>query len=288
MDPTEDYLKRMVAYALAEDLGGGDLTGQATVPAGRQSTARLIARADGILAGSELVDAVFAALDAKIECRWLAEDGARLRAGQTVAEFKGRTRHLLAGERVALNFLGHLSGIATLTRKFVEAVGGHQAKILDTRKTTPGLRHLEKYAVRCGGGENHRFGLYDMLLVKENHIEAAGGIEAAVQAAIKAAAKHSPRPAVEVETQTVAEAEVAAKLMVDRIMLDNMPIAGMREAVLKIRNISASTGKFVAVEASGNVTLENVFQIAETGVDYISIGALTHSAPALDLSLLIV
>jgi len=287
MDPTTDFLHRIVAFALAEDVGDGDITANATVPEDRVGKAYLITRADGILSGSELVSAVFAEVDSKLECKWNAEDGQRVKANETLAVVSGPLRGLLTGERVALNFLSHLSGIATLTRKYVEAVGGHQAKILDTRKTTPGLRHLEKYAVRCGGGENHRFGLYDMILIKENHIQAAGGIETAVLAARQAASERNPQPALEVETQSVADAVLATKLLVDRVMLDNMKVADMHEAVMKIRAMSTETGKFVAVEASGNVTLDNVFAIAETGVDYISVGALTHSAPALNLSLLI-
>ena len=287
MDATADFLHRIVAFALAEDVGDGDVTGQAVVPKDRVGSAHLVAKADGIMSGSELATAVFSEVDPKLTCKWHVEDGGRVASGQTLAEFAGPLRGLLTGERVALNFLSRLSGIATLTRKYVEAVGGHQAKIIDTRKTTPGLRHLEKYAVRCGGGENHRFGLYDMILIKENHIQAGGGIETAVLAARQAASERTPSPAIEVETQTIADAILAARLLVDRVMLDNMPVGDMHEAVLKIREVSADTGKFVAVEASGNVTLDNAFEIAETGVDYISVGALTHSAPALDLSLLI-
>jgi nicotinate-nucleotide pyrophosphorylase (carboxylating) len=169
----------------------------------------------------------------------------------------------------------------------VEKIDGHQARILDTRKTLPGLRHLQKYAVRCGGGENHRLGLYDMVLVKENHIQAAGGVLAAAKSALAYAARMRPRLPVEIEVRTVKDAALAAGLTVDRVMLDNMGVADMRAAVARIRDISAESGKFVAVEASGNVTLDNVFAIAETGVDFISVGALTHSAPAFDFSLLV-
>lgn len=287
MDDSGEYLHRIVAFALAEDVGSGDVTSMATVPDDKRGRATLLARQEGILAGSEVADAVFAELGGQVEITWHAEDGDRLRRGQKVAEFFGPLSKLLAGERVALNFLARLSGIATLTRRYVEAVDGHQAKILDTRKTTPGLRHLEKYAVRCGGGENHRVGLYDMILVKENHIRAAGDIEKATRAALAASGRRRPRLPVEIEAANYADAVVAARLVPDRVMLDNMSVKEMKKTVLAIRDVSAEMGKFVALEASGNVTLENVHAVAETGVDFISVGALTHSAPAFDFSLLV-
>jgi nicotinate-nucleotide pyrophosphorylase (carboxylating) len=287
MDQGTEYLRRLVAFAIAEDVASGDVTTKATVTKGRTASAAILARQDGVLSGCEVVDAVFAELDRGIKVRWGSEDGDRIQAGQEVAALSGPLSSLLSGERVALNFLGHMSGIATLTRRFVEAVDGHQARILDTRKTLPGLRHLEKYAVRCGGGENHRLGLYDMVLVKENHIKASGGLLATVQAALLAAATARPRLAVEVEVQSVKDAALVAGLTVDRVMLDNMSVADMRAAVARIREISAESGKFVAVEASGNITLDNVFAVAETGVDFISVGALTHSAPAFDFTLLV-
>jgi len=199
MDDSSEYLHRIVAFALAEDIGSGDVTTKATVPDNKRGRAKLVARQEGILAGSEVVDAIFAELGGQVDITWHAEDGDRLRTDQLVAAFSGPLGTLLSGERVALNFLARLSGIATLTRRFVEAVNGHQAKILDTRKTTPGLRHLEKYAVRCGGGENHRVGLYDMILVKENHIRAAGNIHKATQAALAASGRQRPRLPVEIE-----------------------------------------------------------------------------------------
>lgn len=287
MDQSTEFLRRLVSFALAEDLGSGDVTTRATVKPGRAGKARVMARQDGVLSGCEVVDAVFQEVGGGVKLTWTSEDGDRLRSGSDVAHLKGPLASLLAGERVALNFLGHLSGIATLTRRYVEAINGHQAKILDTRKTIPGLRHLEKYAVRCGGGENHRVGLYDMVLVKENHIQAAGGLLPAIQAALTHAATSRPRLAVEIEVQTVKDAALAAGLLVDRVMLDNMSLPDMRKAVTRIRDISAESGKFVAVEASGNVTLDNVLAIAETGVDFISVGALTHSAPAFDFSFLV-
>jgi len=287
MDATTEYLRRIVAFALAEDVGSGDVTSRATIPAGQRGTARIETRQSGILSGREVVDAVFAEIDDRVHVEWKAEDGDRLGADQSVATLSGKFASLVTGERVALNFLSHMSGIATLTRRFVEATDGHQARILDTRKTTPGLRHLEKYAVRCGGGENHRVGLYDMMLIKENHIRAAGGVLDAARAALSAAAECRPRLPVEVEVQSIADAVQIAELTVDRIMLDNMTVEQMLEAVLKIRGVSTRTGTFVAVEASGNVTLDNVHAIAETGVDFISVGAITHSAPVLDFSLLL-
>jgi len=287
MDQGTEYLRRLVAFALTEDLASGDVTTRATVKKGQKGSARIVARQDGVLSGSEVVDAVFAELDRGVKVNWSAEDGDRIHSGQEVASLSGPLASLLSGERVALNFLGHLSGVATLTRRYVEAVQGHQARILDTRKTLPGLRHLQKYAVRCGGGDNHRLGLYDMLLVKENHIRAAGGLLPAVQSALAAAAMERPRLAVEVEVQSVKDAALAAELAVDRVMLDNMPVAEMNAAVARIREVSAQSGKFMAVEASGNVTLDNVFAIAATGVDFISVGALTHSAPAFDFTFLV-
>jgi len=287
MDDSSEYLHRIVAFALAEDLGSGDVTSKATIPADKGGRAVLLARQEGILAGSEVVNAVFAELGGQAAIVWNVEDGDRLSRGQDVAQFEGPLATLLAGERVALNFLARMSGIATLTRKYVEAVNGHQAKILDTRKTTPGLRHLEKYAVRCGGGENHRIGLYDMILVKENHIRAAGDIQKATRAALAAAGRHRPRLAVEIEAGCFEDAIAGARLVPDRIMLDNMNASDMKKTVLAIRDISSDLGMFIAIEASGNVTLQNVHAVAETGVDFISVGALTHSAPAFDFSLLV-
>ena len=287
MDQGSEYLRRVVAFALAEDVASGDVTTKATVRKGHIARATLVAKQDGVLSGREVADAVFAELDRSVKIDWEYEDSDRLTSGSKVATLSGPLASILTGERVALNFLGHLSGIATLTRRFVETIDGHQARILDTRKTLPGIRHLQKYAVRCGGGENHRLGLYDMVLVKENHIKAAGGMLPAIKAALISAASARPRLAVEVEVQSVKDAALAAGLTVDRVMLDNMPIEEMRKAVSRIRDISAESGKFVAVEASGNVTLENVHAIAETGVDFISVGVLTHSAPAFDFSLLV-
>jgi nicotinate-nucleotide pyrophosphorylase (carboxylating) len=289
MDETSEseYVRRLVAFALAEDIGSGDVTSNATIKHDRPAEAHLLARQDGILSGCEVFDAVFRELDKEVVLAWKYEDGDRLSAGKVVATVNGKLSVILAAERVALNFLARMSGIATLTRRFVEKVDGHQSKITDTRKTTPGLRHLEKYAVKCGGGENHRIGLYDMILVKDNHIKAAGGLLDATKAALVYAIRSRPRLAVEVEAQTIKDAAMAAGLSVDRVMLDNMSAEDMTVAVDRIRKISADSGKFISIEASGNVSLDNVHAIAETGVDFISVGALTHSAPAFDFSLLV-
>jgi nicotinate-nucleotide pyrophosphorylase (carboxylating) len=271
----EHNLEKLIELALAEDLGPGDVTSEATIPAESSSVAEMLAKQDLVLAGLDVARAVFAQLDPDIRFTPLAKDGDRIKAGTEVARLSGNTRALLAGERVALNLLQHLSGIATLTAKYVERVKGLKAEVLDTRKTLPGLRKLEKYAVRVGGGRNHRFGLYDGVLIKDNHIRASAGIIKAVERAQKKA-HHLLK--IEVETGTLDEVVEALAAGADVIMLDNMPIDMMREAVKTI------AGRAL-VEASGNVTLETVRAIAETGVDFISSGSLTHSAPAADISM---
>jgi len=237
---------------------------------------RICAKAPGVVAGLPVAEAVFSRVDGSLRFMPRVEDGDTVAPGDVVAEVEGPARGMLAAERIALNFLQRLSGIATLTRAFVDAVAGTQATILDTRKTHPGYRVLEKYAVRMGGGQNHRTGLYDMILIKDNHIEAAGSITAAVERACAA----YPDLLVEVEVKNLDELHEALPLDVDRIMLDNMDLDQMRTAV------QIAAGR-VPLEASGNVNLERVAAIAATGVDYISVGALTHSAPALDLSMLV-
>ncbi len=271
----EHNLEKLIELALAEDLGPGDVTSEATIPAESSSVAEMLAKQDLVLAGLDVARAVFAQLDPDIRFTPLAKDGDRIKAGTEVARLSGNTRALLAGERVALNLLQHLSGIATLTAKYVERVKGLKAEVLDTRKTLPGLRKLEKYAVRVGGGRNHRFGLYDGVLIKDNHIRASAGIIKAVERAQKKA-HHLLK--IEVETGTLDEVVEALAAGADVIMLDNMPIDMLREAVKMI------AGRAL-VEASGNVTLETVRAIAETGVDFISSGSLTHSAPAADISM---
>jgi nicotinate-nucleotide pyrophosphorylase (carboxylating) len=264
----------LIEAALAEDLGPGDVTTEAIVPAGAKGEGVILAKAEGILAGLPIAGEVFRRVEPGIRFTPEAQDGEPVAPGQVVARLSGPLRGLLTAERVALNFLCRLSGIATLTSRYVEAVALYPAVILDTRKTTPGWRALEKYAVRCGGGRNHRMGLYDMVLIKDNHIAAAGSLAEAVRRARASGAKL----AIEVEVRTLEELEEALALGVERVLLDNMDLATLREAVKRARGRAK-------LEASGGITLENVAEVAATGVDYISVGALTHSAPALDLSL---
>jgi len=260
--------------AIAEDIGPGDATSEAVLPADLTVHGRIVAKSAGVVAGLPVAEAVFARVDSGLRFTARVQDGARVEPGDLVAEVTGPGRGMLAAERTALNFLQQLSGVATLTRAFVDAVTGTGAAILDTRKTHPGYRVLEKYAVRMGGGQNHRLSLHDMMLVKDNHIDAAGSITAAVG---QARAGHPDLP-IEVEVRNLDELREALELNVDRIMLDNMSLDEMREAV----EIAAGRAP---LEASGNVNLETAASIAATGVDYISVGALTHSAPALDLSM---
>ena len=271
----DHYLKNLIERALAEDLGPGDVTSEATIPVGSASTAVMLAKQDLVLAGLDVAQEVFHHLDPTTGFEPLAHDGDRISSGALLARVSGKTRVLLAGERVALNLLQHISGIATLTATYVERLAGTKASILDTRKTLPGLRQLEKYAVRMGGGKNHRFGLYDGILIKDNHITATGSITKAVAFARKNA-HHLLK--IEVETTTLDEVREALDARVDIIMLDNMSLDMMRDAVKMISNKAL-------VEASGNVTLETVRAIAETGVDFISSGSLTHSAAAADISM---
>jgi nicotinate-nucleotide pyrophosphorylase (carboxylating) len=270
-------IEQAVRRALKEDLGrAGDITSAATIPAGKNAKAKLVARKAGVLAGLACAAQSFRAIDADVSFRAKTRDGAKLAVGETVAEIEGSAIGILSGERVALNFVGHLSGIATLTAAYVAKIAHTGTKILDTRKTIPGLRALEKYAVRCGGGVNHRFGLDDAVLIKDNHIAVAGGIAPALKAA-RAAVGHLVK--VEIEVDSLDQlAEVLQTGGADAVLLDNMDTATLKRAVEMAR------GKLV-LEASGGVTLETVAKIAETGVDVISSGALTHSAPALDVAL---
>lgn len=263
-----------IQRALREDIGAGDVTSNSIIPADAVMTGQIIAKQSGVIAGLDVAQAVFAALDPRVEFTALVEEGARVENRQVVSRLAGPAVSLLTGERTALNFLGRVSGIATLTRQFVDAVAGTRAVILDTRKTVPGLRMLDKLAVARGGGQNHRIGLYDMILIKDNHIDFAGSITAAVE---RAHAAHTGLE-IEVEARTLAHVREALDLGVERILLDNMSLETMRQAVA----LNAGRAK---LEASGNVTLETVRAIAETGVDYISSGALTHSAKVFDVSL---
>jgi nicotinate-nucleotide pyrophosphorylase (carboxylating) len=267
--------KRLIRQALAEDTGGGDITTKAIIPSDHMSEAEFVAKGSFVVAGLPFVAEVFSAVDGTVKFEPLVEEGAKVRKSDVIARLRGNTASLLEGERVALNIFQRLCGIATLTSRFVRKVEDIDCTILDTRKTSPGMRFMEKYAVRVGGGTNHRLGLYDGILVKDNHVRAAGGIGKAVKLAKKI--KKRGRP-VEVEATTIAEVKEALEAGADIIMLDNMPIKEMKKAV------RFAKGK-AKLEASGNVTLKNVREIAETGVDFISVGALTHSAPAADISL---
>ncbi len=267
-------IERNVSAALEEDVSTGDLTA-GLIPAAEIATARIITRADITVCGTAWADACFRRLDASMKIEWSCADGTPLEAGQTLCSLSGSARALLTGERTALNFLQLLSGIATTTRRYVDAVEGTRAKILDTRKTLPGLRVAQKYAVLSGGGTNHRMGLYDAILIKENHIAAAGGVAAAMKTALAAA---PPGVWIQVEVETLDQLQIALDAGARLILLDNMDTAQMRAAV-------AYTAGRAELEASGGITLDNVRQIAETGVDRISIGSLTKDVRAADLSM---
>ncbi len=275
-------LREAVARALAEDLPWGDVTSELLVPAELSATAVMVARAAGVVAGLPVARETFLAVDPSLEVELRARDGERVEAGRELLVVRGRARSLLAAERVALNFVQRLSGTATLAARFVAAVTGTRAAIVDTRKTTPGLRVLEKYAVRCGGARNHRFHLGDAVLVKDNHREALAAAGLTLAEATAAARRRLPHTVtVEIEVDTPGELEQALAAEPDAILLDNMAPAELAPAVRRIREARPAT----RIEASGGVTLETVAAIARTGVDLISVGALTHSAPALDVSL---
>ncbi|MDT8902406.1 carboxylating nicotinate-nucleotide diphosphorylase [Anaeroselena agilis] len=268
-------LDELLRRALTEDIGHGDITSEAIFPPGHRSRGSLIAKQDMVLAGSEVFARVFALLDENIVITFHNADGDRIETGRKFAAIEGPTRSLLTGERVALNFLQRLTGIATETARCVAACGGHPAVVVDTRKTTPGLRMLEKYAVTVGGGKNHRFGLDSLVLIKDNHIKAAGGIVAAVENARRSV---SPFVKIEVEAENLIQVQEALAAGVDAVMLDNMALPAIEEAVRTI-------GRRVLVEVSGNVTREKIAALAASGVDIISSGALTHSVTAADISL---
>ena len=269
-------VEQAVAAALDEDLGqAGDITTDAIIPPDARGKAAIVARQKGVVAGLDLAEAAFRILDPEVKFSRVVADGQKVLAGGVIAKVEGNTRGLLTGERTALNFLNRLSGVATLTASFVAAVEGTKARIACTRKTTPNLRAFEKYAVRAGGGVNHRFGLYDAVLVKDNHIAAAGGIADALKM-ISARTGHLVK--IEVEVETLRQLEEALRYPIDAVLLDNMDVETMKKAV-KLVN-----GR-VVTEASGGVTLETVGEIAKTGVDVISVGALTHAPRSLDSSL---
>ncbi len=278
-----DTCRRLLALALAEDLGTlGDLTSKALIPPQKQGKAMVAARTPGVLAGLPAVEMVLAAVDPALQLQPQRRDGDRLAAGDAVAVIAGPLQGLLSAERTALNFLQHLSGVATLTRAYVDAIAGLPCQILDTRKTLPGWRLLEKYAVRAGGGTNHRMGLWDAMLIKDNHLATLGLEPTAVGEAVRLARRYAgPQVPLEVEVDTLEQLDAALAARPDMVLLDNMTPEQMREAVRRRNAVSPG----VLLEASGGISLDSVRAIAETGVDRISVGALTHSAPALDLGL---
>jgi len=275
----ETQVEEIIDSALAEDLGQGDVTTEALIPADQEGIAHLVAKGAGILAGLGLTTKVFQKVDAELKVEELVSDGTKVNSGDRVAVVRGKVSSILRAERVALNFLQHLSGIATETARYVDAVSGTKALIMDTRKTIPGLRMLEKYAVRVGGGKNHRLNLGDSILIKDNHLVALRSRGVGLGEAVRKARKQAPeRLKVEVEVESIDQAEEALFAGAEVIMLDNMSLEEMQQVV------ELAQGRAM-LEASGGITLENVRAVAETGVDLISIGALTHSVKALDISL---
>jgi nicotinate-nucleotide pyrophosphorylase (carboxylating) len=278
--PVDDAALHLIDLALEEDRGAGDWTTRWTVPARTRVHGRIIAKADGVIAGIGVMAAVFLRMDPRVDIDVVCGDGDRVKKGDLVCTLRGPGRTILTGERVALNFLQRLSGIATMTRRFVDAIDGTNTKILDTRKTTPGWRALEKAAVQAGGGTNHRAGLYDMILIKDNHIAIAGGLREAVTRINDQNTKNLP---VTVEVHSLDDLDAAIDVGATSLLLDNFDLPTLEAAVKRARKAKVRP----KLEASGNMTLDRVRPVANTGVDFISVGALTHSAPALDLSLLI-
>lgn len=290
MNWSDKRIKSLIENALAEDLQSGDITTQAIIPDNLKSTATIKAKEKGVLAGIFLAELVFKTVDRKIKFKIYKGDGCEAKKGQAIARIYGKTKSILKAERVALNFIQRMSGIATLTSQFVKKIKPTKAKMLDTRKTTPTLRWLEKYAVRMGGGENHRFGLYDMVLIKNNHIRAAGSIKEALLRAKSSVGKLESRKGnktkdikIEIEVRNLNELRQAIEYGADRIMLDNFKLGQIKKAVKLTRESKSK----VKLEVSGNVNLKNVKRMAESGVDFISVGGLTHSASALDMNLVI-
>jgi len=271
--PSAELIRQQVAAVLAEDIGSGDRTA-ALIPEGTVASVRVICREEAVLCGAAWFDEAFRQLDAAVKVRWLAADGDQLKPDQVICELQGGARALLTGERTALNYLQTLSGTATLARRYAQAVAGTGARVLDTRKTVPGLRLQQKYAVACGGGSNHRIGLYDAILIKENHILAAGSISGA----LKAAQEVAPDLEIEIEVESLAELEEALDAGALRVLLDNFTLEQLRQAV------ALNAGR-ARLESSGNVTLQSIRAIAETGVDDISVGALTKDVRAIDFSM---
>ena len=285
---TLNALDALIAHALAEDVGKGDVTTEATVPHETTAHAHFLAKEEGVLAGLRAAEQVFGAVDPTLTVVWTKADGDTAKQGTVFGTVEGRARSILTAERLALNLMQRMSGIATSTQQMVKATHPHRARILDTRKTVPGLRILDKWAVRLGGGENHRLGLYDMILIKDNHIAAVGGVRAAIEAAQRYRQDGHPDLRIEIEARTLDEVRAILALGgVDVILLDNMVSAhpdGTLDTTRLQKAVALIAGR-IATEASGNVRLETVPAIAATGVDYISSGALTHSVTALDISL---
>ncbi len=279
MKPSVSRIKAVVTRALEEDLGLGDITTESLIPPAMMGKASIVAKSSGVVAGIQIAELAFNQVDASILFERLKQDGMKIEAGDIIVKITGRVAGILKAERVALNFLQHLSGIATQTSLYVDAVSGTSARILDTRKTTPGLRLFEKYAVKMGGGYNHRKNLAEQVLIKDNHLEACRMAGMSLKDTVRKAREKTPLTVpIEVEVETVAEAKEAAEAGADMILLDNMSVTEMKKAVEAVEGMAET-------EASGGITLETVVAVAGTGVDYISVGALTHSVKALDISL---
>jgi nicotinate-nucleotide pyrophosphorylase (carboxylating) len=275
----KEYIDQFIISSLKEDVGDGDHTSLATIPADTTGKAKLLVKDNGILAGVELAAEIFHIVDADLKLTVFLKDGAEVKFGDVAFEVEGNAQSILKAERLVLNCMQHMSGIATKTNEIVDVLKGTNTKVLDTRKTTPGLRYLEKWAVRIGGGVNHRFGLYDMILIKDNHVDYAGGISEAIEGAINYLAVNNKKLAIEIEVRNLDEVEEVLQTGgIDRILLDNFNFSDLRDAVNMIE------GRYIT-EASGGITIDNIREYAACGVDYISVGALTHSVKSLDLSL---
>jgi nicotinate-nucleotide pyrophosphorylase (carboxylating) len=275
----KEYIDQFIISSLKEDVGDGDHTSLATIPADTTGKAKLLVKDNGILAGVELAAEIFHIVDADLKLTVFLKDGAEVKFGDVAFEVEGNAQSILKAERLVLNCMQHMSGIATKTNEIVDVLKGTNTKVLDTRKTTPGLRYLEKWAVRIGGGVNHRFGLYDMILIKDNHVDYAGGISEAIEGAINYLAVNNKKLAIEIEVRNLDEVEEVLQTGgIDRVLLDNFNFSDLRDAVNMIE------GRYIT-EASGGITIDNIREYAACGVDYISVGALTHSVKSLDLSL---
>ena len=283
MNISQNRIKKLVSTALKEDIGGGDITTEACVFQKKNVKAKILAKQCGIIAGLEIAKAVFETLDSKIKFKSLVKDGIKIKKGDVIAELSGSVATILAGERTALNFLQRLSGIATLTREYVEKVKPYRVRIFDTRKTTPGLRDIEKYAVTVGGGQNHRMGLYDMVLIKDNHLKIANRNIAELVRSVREKVPKNVK--IEIEVENLLQVREALQSQADIIMLDNMDIQTIKKAVGLINNSKLKIENLPEIEVSGEVSLNSVVEIAKCGVDRISVGKLTHSAKSMDISL---